>query len=75
MLRLTARDGAVVADAAVVGAAGPGRASGRGCYLCRSAVCVGRAVKGRQVGRALKGKAAELPAERLLALMGLAGQG
>ncbi|GAC1603419.1 MAG: hypothetical protein NVS4B10_15990 [Myxococcales bacterium] len=59
MVRLAAVGGAVVADA--------GRtAPGRGCYLCRNSRCAARAAKGRQVSRALKGRAPEPSAEDVL---------
>ncbi|HXN83390.1 MAG TPA: YlxR family protein [Myxococcales bacterium] len=59
LLRLAAKDGEVVPDPAR-------RIPGRGCYLCRDPRCAERAAKGGQIARALKGKAAGPPAERVL---------
>jgi predicted RNA-binding protein YlxR (DUF448 family) len=59
MLRLAAKGGEVVPDPVR-------RVPGRGCYLCRDARCAERAAKGGQIARALKGKAAGPPAERVL---------
>ena len=39
---------------------------GRGCSLCRKASCAERAVKGRQISRALKGKVKDPTLDALL---------
>jgi predicted RNA-binding protein YlxR (DUF448 family) len=53
-------------------AQGPGRSNpGRGCYLCRDERCARAALKTGQIGRALKGKVAELSLDRLLGWMDL----
>ena len=56
LLRLSTRGGEVV----------PGPGPGRGCYLCRDPECARKAVKGGQIGRALKGRAPAPGLERVL---------
>jgi predicted RNA-binding protein YlxR (DUF448 family) len=68
MLRLAAAGGLVVADASRT-------APGRGCYLCRDPLCAARAVKGRQISRALKGRASEPAANEVLGWLGVPGGG
>ena len=45
---------------------GPGPGPGRGCYVCRDPECAKKAVQGRQIARALKGRAPEPTLDRLL---------
>jgi len=58
MLRIAAREGESVLDEERV-------LPGRGAWICKSARCAEVASKGRQVSRALKGKAKEPEAARL----------
>src|SRR4051812_37718933 len=52
---------------AEAGEAVPGRGRpGRGCWLCRNGQCAAAAVKGGQIGRALRGKAKGPALDRLL---------
>jgi uncharacterized protein len=60
LLRVAAKDGKAVPDLAH-------RLSGRGAWLCRNAACAKAVNKGRQVSRALKGKATEPTADELSA--------
>jgi len=56
LLRLSVREGEVT----------PGPGPGRGCYVCRDPECAKKAVHGRRIARALRGRAPEPALDRLL---------
>jgi predicted RNA-binding protein YlxR (DUF448 family) len=66
MMRLTWCDGGVEVDANT-------RTQGRGCYLCRDAKCIERALKKRALARALRKplEGGEAIADRLIEAAGL----
>ncbi|TMA39473.1 MAG: DUF448 domain-containing protein [Deltaproteobacteria bacterium] len=59
----------LVADGSGEAVPGLGK-PGRGCWLCRDARCAREAVRTRAIPRALKGKAAAPPLDRLLGWVG-----
>jgi len=65
MLRLVAAENEVVPDPHK-------RLPGRGCSLCRDPECARKAVKGKQISRALRGNAPEPAIEAVLRWLGVA---